>query len=98
MEDHIRIVDGILAELGASEKPTIIAYNKIDKLGDRNIAPKTERTAVEVSALTHEGFDTLKNCLKSMLYQMKAQYRIKIPFNKGGILFHGSMTMVRFLM
>lgn len=86
VEDHIRIVDGILAELGASEKPTIIAYNKIDKLGDRNIAPKTERTAVEVSALTHEGFDTLKNCLKSMLYQMKAQYRIKIPFNKGGNL------------
>jgi len=84
VEDHIRIVDEILAELGASEKPTIIAYNKIDKLEGRNTAPKTDRVSVEVSALTHEGLDNLRECLKTMLFRVKAQYRLRIPFQSGG--------------
>lgn len=84
VEDHIRIVDEILAQLGASGKPTIIAYNKIDKLDERNIAPKTDRAIVEVSALTGEGFDNLRNCLKKMLFRIKARYRLSIPFQNGG--------------
>jgi len=84
VEDHIRIVDQILAELGASGKPTIVAYNKIDKLAERNIAPKADRVTVEVSALTGEGLDNLRYCLKNMLFRVKARYRLRIPFRDGG--------------
>lgn len=83
-EDHIRIVDGILTELGASGKPTIIAYNKIDKIQDRNFARRTDRVCVEVSARTHEGLDNLKECLKNLLGRMVRRCRLRIPFNKGG--------------
>lgn len=85
-EDHIRIVDEILAELGASGKPTIIAYNKIDRLAERNIAPKTDRVCVEVSARTHEGLDQLKACLKDMLGCTVKRYRLRIPFHKGDVI------------
>jgi len=83
-EDHIRIVDGILTELGASGKPTIIAYNKIDKLRERNIVHRSDRVCVEVSARTHEGLDDLKECLKNLLGRMVRRYRLRIPFHKGG--------------
>lgn len=83
-EDHIRIVDGILEELGASGKPTIIAYNKIDKIPERNFARRADRICVEVSARTHEGLDNLKECLKNLLGRMVRRYRLRIPFNKGG--------------
>ncbi|MGB9772855.1 MAG: GTPase HflX [Bacteroidota bacterium] len=37
LEEHIRIVQETLAELGAAETPTIYVFNKVDKLSDRSI-------------------------------------------------------------
>lgn len=85
-EDHIRIVDEILTELGASGKPMMIAYNKIDRLGERSIAPRSDRVCVEVSARTREGLDDLKTCLKSMLNRVIRRYRLRIPFQKGDVI------------
>ncbi len=86
--DHIRIVDEILAELGAVKKPTIIAYNKVDRhmsqAGHKPI--DQDRTIIEVSAITGEGFDALKQCLKEMLFEAKRRYDLRIPFQDGGIL------------
>jgi GTP-binding protein HflX len=86
--DHIRIVDEILAELGAVKKPTVIAYNKIDRqMALPSHKPiDQDRTIIEVSAITGEGFDTLKQCLKEMLYETKRRYDLRIPFQDGGIL------------
>lgn len=84
--DQIHIVDEILAELGVSDKPTVIALNKIDKPGESHGPLSADREVVEVSALTHEGLDTLKSCLKKMLFKAKARYRLKIPFSEGSVL------------
>lgn len=88
VEDQIRIVDEILAELGASKKPTVIAFNKIDrqtaetghKLHD------TDRKVIEVSALTREGFGPLKQSLKELLFEAKCAYELRIPFHEGNVL------------
>lgn len=86
-EDHIRIVDNILAELGAGDKPTIIAYNKIDKPveGDRPKLP-TDRPVVEISAKTGLGLDQLKESLKGMLCAVRLELELKIPFSEGWVL------------
>lgn len=86
--DHIRIVDEILAELGAVKKPTLIAYNKVDRLmaSPSHKPIDQDRTIIEVSAVTGEGFDALKQCLKEMLFETKRRYDLRIPFQDGGIL------------
>lgn len=66
-EDHLRIVDNILNELGAGAKPAIIACNKIDKVQDKNFRITDDRIVIETSAITGEGLDKLKACLKEIL-------------------------------
>lgn len=85
-EDHVRIVDTILNELGAGQKPTVIALNKIDKLSDEIPRLSDDRKVIEVSAKTGEGLDELKTCLKEMLYQSLLQLTLKIPFSEGWVL------------
>ncbi|MCX7774235.1 MAG: GTPase HflX, partial [Clostridia bacterium] len=87
VEDHIRIVDMILAELGASEKPTVIAYNKIDKpVAEERAKLSTDRTVIEISAKTGEGLEELKMCLKSLLCEVKKNYSLRIPYQEGWVL------------
>lgn len=86
-EDHIRIVDDILEELGAGQKPSIIALNKIDKLSDDNRARITsDRPVIEISAKTGFGLDKLKKCLKEMLLEVRVKVRLAIPFKDGWVL------------
>lgn len=52
-EEHIQVVDATLEELHAHDKPTILVFNKIDKLEDRSIVgPLSKRysNAVFVAA------------------------------------------------
>ena len=87
VEDHIRIVDSILTELGAAQKPAVIAYNKIDKQieGER---PRlsTDRTVIEISAKMGQGLEELKTCLKDLLFEARIRVTLKIPFSEGWVL------------
>lgn len=86
-EDHIRIVDGILEELGAGQKPSIIALNKIDKLNaDNYIRIASDRPVIEISAKTGLGLDKLKQCLKEILLRVRVKVRLTIPFQDGWVL------------
>lgn len=87
VKDHIRIVDSILEELGASLKPTVIAYNKIDKpvAWDRRYSA-TDRRVIEISAKTGQGLDELKACLREMLITARIQVKLQIPFSEGWVL------------
>jgi GTP-binding protein HflX len=86
-EDHIRIVDGILGELGAGQKPSIIALNKVDKTDADNRARITsDRPVIEISAKTGFGLDKLKQCLKEMLLEVRVKVKLAIPFQDGWVL------------
>jgi len=86
VEDHIRIVDGILNELGAGQKPTIIAYNKIDKVTGPLHIPTKDRTVIEISAKTGEGLDKLKKALKDILYGSRIRVTLEVPFTEGWVI------------
>lgn len=85
-EDHLRIVDNILNELGAGAKPAIIACNKIDKVQDKNFRITDDRIVIETSAITGEGLDKLKACLKEILFTSLLKLSLKIPFSEGWVL------------
>lgn len=88
VEDHIRIVDSILSELGAGEKPTLIVYNKIDKLPEGGLIskPQTDRATLEISAKMGIGLEELKARLLDMLGQVRIRLSLRIPFSEGGVL------------
>jgi len=88
VEDHIRIVDEILYELGAGLKPALIVLNKIDR-----IAPDTpalllheDRPTVEISASRGDGLDVLKKAIEKNLYSDRVQVHLTIPFSDGATL------------
>jgi GTP-binding protein HflX len=85
--NHINIVDHILSELGAGQKPTIIALNKIDLVPEHErVKLIDDRKIVEISAKTGEGLDQLKACIKTMLNKNFIRVALKIPFAEGWVL------------
>lgn len=86
-EDHIRIVDSILDELGAGQKPSIIALNKIDKHTDpESVRISSDRPVIEISAKTGYGLDDLKKYLNEQLCDARLKYKLSIPFSEGWVL------------
>lgn len=86
--DHVHVVDEILNDLGASEKTSIIAWNKWDKVGTEFRTPYRNdlREEIQISALTGEGLEQLKTMIKSMLDPKTEQIKLKVPFSQGWVL------------
>jgi GTP-binding protein HflX len=61
-EDHIRVVEETLAEIGAANITTIKVYNKIDRVAEP-IANNSKGLSVQISAKTGLGVDLLKELL-----------------------------------
>lgn len=57
-EEHIETVNDTLAEIGAADKPTLMVYNKIDKLGADFF--DTDQEEESSSPLTGHAIETLK--------------------------------------
>jgi len=87
VEDHIRIVDEILDELGAGTKPTIIALNKIDLMKeDNSVILRENRPILEISAKSGDGLDLLKQEIENTLYNDRIEIDLEIPFSDGSTM------------
>jgi GTP-binding protein HflX len=86
--DHIHVVDNILNDLGATGKPSLIVWNKWDKMdGDfRTPYMNDKREEIQISALTGEGLEELKAMIKKMLEPKTEQVTLKVPFTQGWVL------------
>ncbi|MFT6881431.1 MAG: GTP-binding protein HflX [Marinoscillum sp.] len=66
-EDHVKVVESTLEEIGAADIPTINIYNKVDKLEDLEQFLEQKRvttgTSIFVSAATKYNFDELKELI-----------------------------------
>ncbi|PAP75517.1 GTPase HflX [Rubrivirga marina] len=62
-EDHVRVVNETLSELGAQDKPTLMVFNKVDALDDPGLLDQLEQAyddAVFISAARGIGLDELR--------------------------------------
>lgn len=86
-ENHIEIVEEILLELGAGQKPTVIALNKVD-IVEKDMIPRinSDYTVIDVSAKTGFGLEELKSHLKDLLCEVRVKVVLEIPFSEGSIL------------
>ena len=74
----------VLKELDADNKPTIMAYNKIDKL-DLDIYPKNQENVVYISAKQGINMDKLMDMIQDALMENTHKVELLLPYDKGDI-------------
>jgi GTP-binding protein HflX len=89
VQDQVHTVGQVLADIGASQTPMLVALNKIDLLKDperaQEIAAQYER-AVGISALYGQGLDSLLAVVESMLAQQMVAVKARIPYAEGELM------------
>jgi GTPase len=81
----IAAADAVLEEIGAGEKPRLLAMNKIDLLDDSERAELRlrHRHAVLVSAQTGEGLDELRARIAGTIRAGLTEVELLVPFEHG---------------
>jgi GTP-binding protein HflX len=83
-EEQRMVVDQVLDELGVSDRPKLLVFNKIDLLGHDDLLALQERIAslvpssVFVSTMTDEGLDPLRRALASALRVRRPVAKIRM--------------------
>ena len=88
--EHRATVQSVLDELGAGDKPRLIAYNKADLLapaaGNGAVVAPAVAGTVHVSALTGFGLDTLRVELSALLASLWEDVDVRLPYTAGELL------------
>jgi GTP-binding protein HflX len=94
MEEQMAAVEEILDDLGAADKPMVVALNKIDRL-DRSDPDDAQMlaqaltdnpNAVLISALRGEGLDRLLEAVDAALRERMARIDTLIPYSRGDLV------------
>jgi GTP-binding protein HflX len=81
-------VDDVLAEIGAGDRPRLLALNKVDLLSDDDRRALSFRypRAVQVSAITGEGIEELADAIEARFLSSLRQMELLVPYGEGGRL------------
>ena len=91
-EDHVHVVDGVLEELGVTDKPVLHVFNKIDRLDNDALLSLQEQVrdrypdSIFVSALAEDGLEPLLRSLVTRVRTMRPVSEIRIPAGDGRLL------------
>jgi GTP-binding protein HflX len=86
--EHMEQVVAVLREIGAGEIPSIVVYNKIDRL---QAEPALERdvdgraVAVRISAQSGAGLDLLANAIVERIARVARRVRVRLPVTAGAL-------------
>ena len=90
VREHRDTVQSVLDELGAGDKPRVVALNKADLYDPTHAAAETPAPMVgemvPVSALTGYGLDSLRLALSSAIARLWEQVDVTIPYTEGELL------------
>lgn len=88
MEDEVAVVNSVLSDLGAHQKPMILAINKIDQWeAPQGIDTFTKKDhAVRISALTGTNLDLLLQEMARLLPSSRRNATLLIPYDDGQAL------------
>lgn len=81
--EQMRVVEGVLDELGVEDTPILIAYNKADRLFEQESEKLEDENCICISALTGEGLDTLTAAIDNRLRSQEREIDILIPYARG---------------
>ena len=83
--DHLEVTRSVIEELGASDKPVILVYNKCDLLDSDRIPPEGDNI-VALSGVTGQGIDRFLSVIEEEIHRFKKKYIILIPYSNQSVL------------
>jgi GTP-binding protein HflX len=88
MAAMLSAVDDVLAEIGAGDRPRLLALNKIDLLDedDRRALGFRYPRAIQVSAVTGEGLEELADAIEARFLSSLRPMDLLVPYGEGGRL------------
>jgi GTPase len=88
MHRMMAAVDDVLDEIGAGDRPRLLALNKIDLLDETGRRELSFRfpDAVQVSGATGEGLDSLREAIEARFLASLRPMELLVPYNEGGSL------------
>jgi GTP-binding protein HflX len=88
--EHRQTVQQVLEELGAGDKPRLVAYNKADLMeetaADADAPAPVVGDSVLVSAVTGFGLDALRIRLARLLADLWEDVDVAVPYSRGELL------------
>ena len=90
-EELQRMLDAVeetLEEIGAADRPRLLALNKVDRLGEEQRRALSFRfpRALQVSAETGEGLEELRASIEARFLASLRPMRLLVPYEEGGRL------------
>jgi GTPase len=88
LAEMMSAVDDVLAEIGADERPRLLALNKVDLLDEdrrRELGFRYPR-AIQVSAVTGDGLDELRDAIEARFLATLQPMELLVPYEHGGEL------------
>jgi len=89
VDDQMEAVEGVIKELNAFGKQTLIVFNKIDNLANRELVETYLSRfpgSVAISARTGEGVNKLVQALQDALSAWRLRSRFKIPARESALV------------
>ena len=89
VDEQMQAVDTVIKELDAFGKQTVIVFNKIDNLQNRELAESFVNRfpgSVPISARTGEGVNKLVDALEEALSSWRLRSRFRIPANESALI------------
>jgi GTP-binding protein HflX len=88
MHQMMAAVDDVLDEIGAGDRPRLLALNKVDLLDDERRRELSFRLpdAVQVSGATGEGLDELRDAIEARFLATLRPMELLVPYEEGGSL------------
>jgi GTP-binding protein HflX len=89
VDEQMEAVDAVIKELDAFGKQTLIVFNKIDNLPNRELADSYMKRlpgSVAISARTGEGVANLVQALENALSSWRLRSRFRIPSNESALI------------
>ena len=83
-QEHIAVVDKLIAQLAAPGTPTLQCYNKAD-LVEKTDIPIGE-DVVRISAATGEGMEDLLKAIEKALGHSRHHITVRLPYSMGGMV------------
>jgi GTP-binding protein HflX len=91
-EEHRLVVDQVLQELGALDRPVLHVFNKTDAMSDGDFVALQERVtnllpnSVFVSAVTPDGLEPLRRALLARAREQRPVVDVRVPASAGRVL------------
>jgi len=86
---HIKTTEAVLSEIGANENPSLIVFNKLDKLESSEKRERFELLypeAIFISAETGEGLELLKSRISESLNARLRPTKLMIPHDRYDVI------------